>query len=287
MAHQLQGRGDEVAALLTGGKRESSRRWRMKHPVAIVSTLGTILSFVPKLGAGADALPVAGTPKPVPAIAPVKGVIEGIVTFRGEIPKSSIADDGGTRRDMLRVDRASGGLQGVVVWLVMEGTPARERSLEVTRPSDPGTLTALVDQRDHEFVPRVLAVRSGQPVKFTNSDPANHNVRTSSFQPSNEFNVFTGVDGSYTHRFVADKERPVRLGCDIHPWMRGWIYVFDHPYFAVTDERGRFRIGSVPAGQYRLAVRQPDIKYAHERAIAVSNTQPAKVEIEIRADAIP
>jgi hypothetical protein len=134
-------------------------------------------------------------------------------------------------------------------------------------------------------VPRVIAVLAGQPVRFSNSDPANHNVRTSSAESKNEFNVFTGVDGTYTHSFVADpRQKPVSLGCDIHPWMRGWIYVFDHRYFAVTDERGRFRIGSVPAGEYTLAVRQPDIKYAREESVIVSNKEPTKVQIEIRAE---
>ena len=145
-----------------------------------------------------------------------------------------------------------------------------------------------MDQRDHEFVPRVLAVRAGQPVKFKNSDAANHNVRTSSSQRTNEFNVFTGSDGSYTHRFAANaRRRPVRVGWDIHPWMRGWIYVFDHPWFAVTDDQGRFRIGSVPAGQYTLIAQQPDIQYAHERTIAISNIPPANVQIEVRARKLP
>lgn len=217
-----------------------------------------------------------------------RGSIEGLVTFRGEIPKSAVADDAGVRRDLLQVDRASGGLQGVVVWLVMAKTPAEASGPQAGRSSDAETVTAVMDQRDHEFVPRVLAIRSGQSVKFINSDPANHNVRTSSSQPTNEFNVFTGIDGSYTHRFAADpQQRPIRLGCDIHPWMQGWIYVFDHPYFAVTDKQGAFRIDSVPPGEYRLMIKQPDIRYAHERRVPVSNAQSTKVEIEIRAEDLP
>jgi hypothetical protein len=131
----------------------------------------------------------------------------------------------------------------------------------------------------------VLAVRAGQGVKFTNSDPANHNVRTSSSQRTNQFNVFTGIEGSYVHRFCAEPgEQPVRLGCDIHPWMQAWIYVFNHPCFAVTDDSGNFRIASIPAGRYKLNMRQPAIRYAHEREIVVSNTTPISVQLEIRAD---
>ncbi|MBI4657782.1 MAG: hypothetical protein HY735_02840, partial [Verrucomicrobia bacterium] len=79
--------------------------------------------------------------------------------------------------------------------------------------------------------------------------------------------------------------RPVRLGCDIHPWMRGWIYVFDHACFALTDEGGRFRIDSVPPGSYKLILRQPDIGYTSERDVAVSVGRIARIEVEIRPSA--
>lgn len=210
------------------------------------------------------------------------GVVEGVITFRGQIPKSSVADDAGVHRDLLHVDRESAGLRSVVVWLVMGEFPKGERRSPASPASEAATPPLLMDQRDHEFVPRVLAVRSGQPVKFTNSDPANHNVRTSSSQRTNEFNVFTGVDGSYTHRFAADpRSRPVRVGCDIHPWMRGWIYVFDQPYFAVSDARGRFRIASVPPGRYRMMLRQPDIRYIAEREVTVAAGRVARIDVEV------
>lgn len=170
-------------------------------------------------------------------------------------------------------------LANVVVWLTAEGSRLTQQRPE--RPLAP----AIMDQRDHEFVPRVMAVRAGQSVKFSNSDPANHNVRTSSAESKNEFNVFTGVDGSYVHSFTADaQQRPVRVGCDIHPWMRGWIYVFEHGYFAVTDQQGRFRISSVPAGNYTLALKQPDIKYAREDGVTISSKQVARLQIEIRPE---
>jgi plastocyanin len=213
------------------------------------------------------------------------GEIQGLVTFRGEVPKAAVADDGGVHRDLLQVDRESGGLRYVVVWLAKAEAPANERESQAASPPGDSTLPVLMDQRDHEFVPRILAVRSGQPVKFTNSDPANHNVRTSSPLSTNEFNVFTGIDGSYTHRFVPDPEqRPVRVGCDIHPWMCGWIYVFDHPHFAVTDKQGRFRIAAVPPGRHMLVMRQPDTGYHSEREITVARGKTASIEVQIKRE---
>lgn len=205
------------------------------------------------------------------------GSVEGIVIFSGDIPKRSIPDDAGVRRDLLQVDQKTHGVESVVAWLDVV-TAARPSPM--TNPAPP----AIMDQLGHEFVPRVIAVRSGQEVKFINSDAANHNVRTASSVLANEFNVFTGIEGSYKRRFVADpRQRPVRVGCDIHPWMRGWVYVFDHPYFAVTDSEGRFRIPSVPAGRYVLVIRQPDIRYASERTITVEAAKTTRVEVQLSA----
>jgi len=67
-----------------------------------------------------------------------------------------------------------------------------------------------------------------------------------------------------------------------HTIVSGWIYVFDHPHFAVTDEHGRFRIRGVPPGRYKLIVRQPDIRYGSEREVTVSVEQAVKLEIKIQ-----
>ena len=136
-----------------------------------------------------------------------------------------------------------------------------------------------MDQVNHRFVPRVLAVRAAQTVLFTNSDPANHNVRASSRVASNEFNVFTGNEGSYQRVFAANpKQQPVRVGCDIHPWMCGWIYVFEHSHFAVTDARGEFRIPGVPPGEYRLHIVQPDPGHKERQKVVVEPGETSKVK---------
>jgi plastocyanin len=252
----------------------------LKQSLVPKITNRTTIAFLLGLGLHALSLVLVFGAEPQPsAQEPALGTIDGSVTFQGKIPRSSIPDDAGVRRNLLQVDEASRGLANVVVWLTAEDSRLTGRSSK-TPP-----IPTLVDQRDHEFVPRVVAVLAGQAVKFSNSDPANHNVRTLSPLPTNEFNVFTGIDGSYTHHFAADpQQRPIRLGCDIHPWMRGWIYVFQHPCFAVTDEHGRFRINSVPAGKYTLALRQPDIRYAREEIVTISNMKPTKVQIEIRPE---
>jgi plastocyanin len=206
------------------------------------------------------------------------GTVEGVVRFHGEIPKSSHPDDGGTHRELLEVDRETHGLQYVVAYLLpVDSTPSHTPSTAIKKTR----LT--VDQQNYAFVPRLIAVREGEPVAFTNSDTANHNVHTTSGVTGNEFNVFTGTGGNYEHRFAATpRRRPIQLSCDIHAWMRGWIYVFDHGRFAVTDRRGIFRIPSVPPGKYKLVLEQPDISYLHEQDVTVTKAQPTKLEVEAR-----
>jgi plastocyanin len=210
------------------------------------------------------------------------GTVEGIITFRGDVPKSTIADDSGVHRELLQVDRSTRGLRYLVIYLTSVNSTPTQPAARLPRSMVQKT-QATMDQQDYAFVPRVLAVREGEPVVFTNSDPANHNVRTTSLIRSNEFNVYTGNGGKYEHRFAV-QARPIRLGCDIHPWMQGWIYVFDHPHFAVSNDQGRFRIDFVPNGEYKLTLQQPDIRYTHERKVTVSSKQATRIEVEIRAE---
>jgi hypothetical protein len=65
--------------------------------------------------------------------------------------------------------------------------------------------------------------------------------------------------------------------------MQGWIYVFDHPCFAVTDKRGVFRIKGAAPGAYRVIFQQPDIRYATERNVTVRRSETAELAIHIRA----
>jgi hypothetical protein len=131
------------------------------------------------------------------------------------------------------------------------------------------------------FVPHLVAVRVGQPVKFTSSDVANHNVRAISLEQKNQFNRFTGGGDSYTHRFTAERRnRPVRIGCDLHRWMGAWVFVFEHSRFAVTGEDGSYRVGDLPPGKYTLSFRQPDGGLRADRDIEIAAGKKTTVDFE-------
>ena len=52
--------------------------------------------------------------------------------------------------------------------------------------------------------------------------------------------------------FSKSEPDPFYIKCDVHPWMKTWVLVSDHPYFAVTDEKGNFSIDGIPAGTYEV-----------------------------------
>ena len=222
--------------------------------------------------AAAACLVAFGLPMGQPSSAtqdrPGTGAIDGRVSFHGTAP-AGVGQDG-VAQPLLHVDRA-GGVRDAVVFLP-DAPPA----------GGPVPAAAVMNQRRHTFVPQVLAVRSGQTVRFTNDDPANHNVRAQGVDPANTFSVHTapGSVGAATHRFAATPAgRPLQLSCDIHPWMAAWVYVFDHDRVAVTAADGRFRIEGVPAGRHRVAVRQPSGRLARDLAVDVRAGQTARLDV--------
>jgi hypothetical protein len=126
----------------------------------------------------------------------------------------------------------------------------------------------------------VVGVRAGQKVAVGNRDYANHNVRTTALNTKNAFNVITPAEGMHEHIIEAEpSEKPIRLSCDIHPWMSGWIFVFDHDRFAVTDTNGRFRIDTIPPGTYALVVIQPDGKLEAETELTLREDTRLEVSV--------
>jgi plastocyanin len=108
---------------------------------------------------------------------------------------------------------------------------------------------ARMDQRNETFIPHVLAIMAGSTVDFPNNDRTYHNVFSLSKTKSFDLGRYA-AGRSKSIRF--DKPGIVRVFCDIHSHMKAYILVFSHPYFAVTDEQGRYRIDGVPPGTYTV-----------------------------------
>jgi hypothetical protein len=117
-------------------------------------------------------------------------------------------------------------------------------------PADPVRLT----QDGCRYEPRVFGIQAGQPLEIVNADPVSHTIHALA-KRGRPFNA--GMPGkraawSIIRRFSAE-EIPVRIRCDVHPWMIAWAGVTTHPFHAVTDARGRFTLRGLPPGSYELA----------------------------------
>lgn len=109
---------------------------------------------------------------------------------------------------------------------------------------------AIMDQVNKTFVPGLLPVVVGTEVHFPNHDQINHHVYSFSRVKSFELPLYKGEEASPV---VFDKAGVVKVGCNIHDWMSGVILVLPTPYYAVTDEGGRFTLQDLPTGAYTLA----------------------------------
>jgi plastocyanin len=141
----------------------------------------------------------------------------------------------------------------------------------------PSVTPAVMDQQNKEFVPPVLAVPVGTPVAFPNRDNIRHHVY--SFSPAKRFELPLYI-GTPAAPVVFDKPGAVVLGCNIHDWMVGYIYVVATPYFARTGADGRARIGELPAGAYEARVWHPRMKGDPEKtgqSIAIAAGEPDRL----------
>lgn len=141
-----------------------------------------------------------------------------------------------------------------------------------------------MDQKDYRFVPETMALREGDRVRFRNSDPAAHNVFTG--DGSDPFNVTMGLEGSHVQAFrrAGGIRRPVRIGCTFHSTMQAWIFVFDHPFYAVTGEKGRFQFEGIPPGEYTLDVVHPAGQLAWRTALTVAEGDVQVRDVRVSPD---
>jgi plastocyanin len=108
---------------------------------------------------------------------------------------------------------------------------------------------AVMDQRHERFIPHVLAVMVGTVVDFPNSDLTYHNVF--SLSRAKRFDLGRYAAGK-SKGVRMDRPGVVRVFCDIHSHMSAFVLVFNHPFFDVTDDDGRFELPALPAGTYTL-----------------------------------
>ena len=160
----------------------------------------------------------------------------------------------------LVVNPKTKGVKNVVVWLRPDTNDRKDafpKDKIHPRLANAPSKNHVIDQPCCQFVPRVLAARAGDTIEFKNSAPVSHNVNYSSDAESINPTLPAGKSLKLANPLVA-QSTPIPFKCDIHPWMGGRVRVFDHPYFATTDENGNFEIKDAPAGKWRLVIWHED-----------------------------
>ena len=117
------------------------------------------------------------------------------------------------------------------------------------------TKAVILNQRGCQFSPHVFGVQVGQLLTIVNSDETYHNIHA---LPRNnpEFNIGQPSAGFHTTKQFTVAEVPIRLTCDLHPWMVSYAGVLPHPYSSVTNDEGNFEIKGVLPGNYVIAAWQ-------------------------------
>jgi plastocyanin len=111
------------------------------------------------------------------------------------------------------------------------------------------TEAVTLDQHGCQYRPHVFGVMAGQPIKILNSDGTLHNIHALP-KKNAEFNIGQPFKGMETVKKFDSVEVPVRFKCDVHKWMGAYTGVFNHPFFAVTNDQGTFEIKNLPPGNY-------------------------------------
>jgi Carboxypeptidase regulatory-like domain len=233
------------------------------------------------LAAGAGLLGLLATAASAPAYEAVTvtdgGTIKGKVVFAGAPPakkkviptKDKEACGSGVRevdQILLGPDKA---IQEAVVYL---------KQIDKGKAWEKAAKPPAIDNVKCDFTPHVQVIPAGD-VEIVNSDPVLHN--THGFL--GKVTVFNVALPNQGQRIAKPLKKPgmVRVECDAHGWMLGWIYVADNPYYAVSAKDGSFTLTNVPPGSYTLVAWQ---EYAGtvEVPVTVKAKEVASVTVELK-----
>lgn len=210
-------------------------------------SLAVLAVMTPVLAAGTAALAPAALAYEETTVSD-GGTIQGKIVYQGSVPTRKIITTkdqdvcGGIREEPEIIVGADKGVKDAVAYLV-----------EVAK-GKPWPAMAAPPELDNikcTFEPRVQVMPAGT-LTVVNSDPVLHNTH-GFYGKRTAFNLALP---NKDQAIEAELERggTVRVECDAHGWMLGWVYVVDNPYYAVTGEDGSFTIGDVPPGDYTLVV---------------------------------
>lgn len=207
------------------------------------------------------------------------GAVEGVVRLAGDAVALPTLIENSTDPDLcgkthsledLVVSQTSRGVRHVIIALTdvpRSAVPPRDRA------------ELVLDNRDCRFVPHASVVRVGDVIRATNSDTVAHNAHYYGRIEANLALPTKGTSVSHTAR----RAGTIVVKCDIHGWMQAFIRVDDHPFHAVTDPEGRFRIANLPEGVYTMELWHERLGTL-SRKVRIEPGKTATIEVEYLLD---
>jgi len=148
---------------------------------------------------------------------------------------------------------------------------------------DTPTESQKIDQKECRYHPHVFGLRVGQPLEIINSDPTLHNIHATP-KDNSEFNTGQPVQGMKTTHTFTKREVMVPFKCDVHGWMNAYVGVLDHPYFAVTNDAGKFELNKLPAGTYTIEAWHEKLG-AQTQSVTLADSEKKEVTFTFKAAA--
>ena len=236
-----------IALAMAGcGTKESDESSQPPAPTAVVdpSTAGSITG----------AVRLEGTP---PAFKPIDMSAEASCVQANPSPVAPPVVVLGPR----------GALANVVVYV--------KSGLDSYRFDTPSTPVVL-DQKGCMYKPRVLAMMVNQPFEVHNEDQTIHNVHPMPRQ-NKPWNKSEPVGDPPIEATFTKPELAIPIACNIHPWMRAFLFVFAHPYFDITSQSGEFALRNLPAGTYTIEAWQERFGFQDQTVtIGAKETKPVE-----------
>ena len=163
----------------------------------------------------------------------------------------------GVNNGDLKVDEKTGGIKDVFVYI-------RGYDGDIHPDLKKSKIKEIsFDQKNCEFLPHSLLIRTDQTVLLKSDDNCTHNTNATSFFANQQFNVVIQPktrDGLPV-KFEGAESLPAKIECNIHPFMRAYWLILDHPYAAKTDKDGKFKIDKLPVGDFDFVVWHPKTLY--------------------------
>lgn len=135
-----------------------------------------------------------------------------------------------------------------------------------------------LDQRGCQYNPHVVVVPTTGQLDILNSDGVLHNIHTHSTANSAINVAQPKFKKVITEKFT--KPEMIKATCDAHSWMSGWIVATDHPFVAVTDDKGNFAIKDIPPGKYKVEIWHETLG-KQTREVTIKAKEEAKLTLEL------